>query len=154
MELDISLPPHGSGKLALLALAGLGIFSAINSSKRQWPSPQKLAFAEAEVHQHDCLEPVRTTICRILPMLCQRWRRKGVVIADPSTFARKRATFVKAGPLKLQIITDFDRTLSVCFKVRAGWTLARFCRFAKRCRSRLKTDSAIRRARQDISRSH
>lgn len=35
-----------------------------------------------------------------------------IVISDPDSFAKKRAAMVAAGPSKLQVIADFDRTVS------------------------------------------
>ncbi len=35
-----------------------------------------------------------------------------ILIADPQTFARKHAKFIAAGAQRVQIISDFDRTLS------------------------------------------
>lgn len=42
-----------------------------------------------------------------------------VVISNPEVWARKRAALLAAGPSRLQVIADFDRTLSA-FRTRTG----------------------------------
>lgn len=109
---------------SLYPCAALAAVSAVQTAAP--PSARAAAMSSSPaVHVHDhctvtqhMAEEAHTTIVNALttPTVESLHDRApsavSIVVSDPASFAAKRAAMVAAGPSKLQVIADFDRTVS------------------------------------------
>lgn len=86
--------------------SGLPALRSVSPIARQPPGPANVTFSlETE------LGPLPTRSSELVDLLLQRFGNR-IRIRDPSALATKLAAMQQARPDRLQVITDFDRTLS------------------------------------------